>query len=110
MSEFQLTLMNLDYLGFDQVQNCFYQLTPGQLTQYALENQEGVLTNMNVLAVSTGEFTGRSPKDRFIVKDEITDQKVWWNEINLPFSKDAFDRLRYQMTAYLSEKSFFVRD
>jgi phosphoenolpyruvate carboxykinase (ATP) len=63
-----------------------------------------------VLAINTGEFTGRSPKDRFIVKDDITKDKVWWGDINIPFSSDKFDKLYDKVTAYLSEKEVYVRD
>ena len=70
----------------------------------------GVLTDGGVLSVNTGKFTGRSPKDRFIVEDEITQDKVWWGEINKPFPEQNFDLLQKDITSYLSGKEVYVRD
>lgn len=62
------------------------------------------------MAVTSGEFTGRSPQDRFIVKDAITEDKVWWGNINIPFESDKFDALYKKVTNYLSGKEIYVRD
>ncbi len=53
----------------------------------------GKEASTGALAVNTGEFTGRSPMDRFIVRDDITEDKVWWWEINIPFEPTKFDSL-----------------
>ena len=87
-----------------------YQLSPDQLHQITIDNGQGVEASSGTLAVNTGEFTGRSPKDRFIVKDEITKDRVWWGDINIPFQPDAFQKLYDKVTTYLSEKEVFVRD
>ena len=70
----------------------------------------GKEASSGALAVNTGEFTGRSPKDRFIVRDSITEDKVWWGDINIPFDSEAFDRLYDKVINYLNEKELFVRD
>src|SRR5690606_18328367 len=62
------------------------------------------------LAINTGKFTGRAPKDRFIVKDAITQDKVWWGNVNLPFDSDKFEKLLNKVGAYLSNKEIYVRD
>ncbi len=87
-----------------------YQLEPEELQQATVENGQGVETRSGALAVNTGEFTGRSPKDRFIVKDDITKDKVWWSDINIPFDSQKFDSLYEKVTEYLSEKEVYVRD
>jgi len=87
-----------------------YQLTSKELHNETIKNNQGVEVNSGALAVNTGEFTGRSPMDRFIVDDEITHDKVWWGDINLPFSSDKFDALYEKVTAYLSNKEIYVRD
>ncbi|NDP28813.1 MAG: phosphoenolpyruvate carboxykinase (ATP) [Flavobacterium sp.] len=87
-----------------------YQLTADQLQKMTLQSGQGIETSTRALAINTGEFTGRSPKDRFIVKDYITNDKVWWGNINIPFEPEAFDALYNKMTAYLSNKEVFVRD
>ena len=87
-----------------------YQLSSEDLQNETLSKGQGKVTDNGVLAVNTGEFTGRSPKDRFIVKDNITRDKVWWGNINIPFPTDMFDRLYDKVTNYLSEKEVYVRD
>lgn len=87
-----------------------YQLSPQELQQETIRKGQGRETDNGTLAIDTGEFTGRSPKDRFIVKDEITRDKVWWGNINIPFPTPLFDALYDKVTAYLSEKEIYVRD
>jgi phosphoenolpyruvate carboxykinase (ATP) len=87
-----------------------YQLTSNELHKETLEKGQGVESSLGAIAVNTGEFTGRSPMDRFIVKDDITKDKVWWGAINLPFEEDKFDKLYAKVVDYLSEKEIFVRD
>ncbi len=91
-------------------ENIHYQLPPTVLQAITLEKDMGVETANGTLAVNTGEFTGRSPMDRFIVRDNITEDKVWWGAINIPFSSDKFDALYDKVIAYLNEKEIFVRD
>ena len=63
----------------------FYQLSSEDLHQITVLNKLGKEVDSGALAVNTGEFTGRSPMDRFIVKDNITDDKVWWGDVNIFF-------------------------
>ena len=87
-----------------------YQLSPKELHEITIEKGQGVEASNGALAVNTGEFTGRSPKDRFIVKDDITKDKVWWGDINIPFDPEKFDALYEKVTDYLSGKEVFARD
>lgn len=87
-----------------------YQLSSDQLHDTILEKGQGKESSTGAIAIQTGEFTGRSPKDRFIVKDAITEDKVWWGNINIPFDSDQFQSLYDKVTNYLSEKEVFVRD
>lgn len=87
-----------------------YQLSPEELHQITIENGQGVEASSGALAVNTGEFTGRSPKDRFLVKDEETKDRVWWGDINIPFDPEKFDALYEKVVDYLSGKEVFVRD
>lgn len=90
--------------------NVNYQLSSDQLHEISLEKGLGVQTSSGALAVNTGEFTGRSPLDRFIVKDSITQDRIWWGDINIPFGPDKFDKLYNKVVNYLSNKEVFVRD
>lgn len=87
-----------------------YQLSPDALHNITLEKGQGVENSTGALAINTGKFTGRAPKDRFIVKDAITEDKVWWGNVNIPFDSDKFGKLLDKVTAYLSNKEIFVRD
>ncbi len=100
---------DLSYLNLGSA-NVKYQLTVEELVQEALNNGEGVLADSGALAVDTGKFTGRSPKDRFIVEDDLTREKVWWGEVNIRFSQAHFDRLLEKVTAHLKDKHIYVRD
>jgi len=87
-----------------------YQLSSDELHTETLKKGQGVASSLGAIAVNTGEFTGRSPKDRFIVKDAVTKEQVWWSDINLPFDADKFDALYNKVVDYLSGKEIFVRD
>ncbi|MEB8328586.1 phosphoenolpyruvate carboxykinase (ATP) [Flavobacteriaceae bacterium KMM 6897] len=88
----------------------YYQLSPSKLHAHSLEKGMGKEASSGALAINTGEFTGRSPMDRFIVKDAITEEKVWWGNINIPFESDKFDALYDKVISYLNEKELYVRD
>ena len=101
---------NLNYLGLSNVSFAYWNLSPAELVEETLTRGQGVLNNTGALAIDTGEFTGRSPKDRFIVKDSLTEDAVWWGDINIPFSAEKFTNLYNRVTAYLGCKEVFVRD
>jgi len=90
--------------------NVHYQLPSETLVKQTLELKQGTLSDTGALCVRTGQFTGRSPKDRFIVMDEVTQHSVDWGEVNIPFSSEAFDKLCGKVCTYLSGKDLWVRD
>ncbi|MBU2912961.1 phosphoenolpyruvate carboxykinase (ATP) [Reichenbachiella agariperforans] len=97
-------------LGLEHVKGVLWNLTPAELITEAVKKDEGVLTDTGALMCRTGKFTGRSPKDRYIVKDAITKDKVWWGDINISFDEDKFDALYNKMVASLGDKILYVRD
>ncbi len=97
-------------IGLSNLGTQFWNLTPAELIEDCIITGEGMLTDTGALAIETGEFTGRSPKDRFIVRDEKTENAVWWGNINIGFSPEQFDALYNRMKAYLTEKDVYVRD
>ncbi|NHF58676.1 phosphoenolpyruvate carboxykinase (ATP) [Flavobacteriaceae bacterium TP-CH-4] len=103
------TSISLESYGITHA-NINYQLSPDDLHQITLERKMGREASSGALAVNTGEFTGRSPKDRFIVRDAITEDKVWWSDINIPFTPEKFDALYDKVIAYLNDKELYVRD
>jgi phosphoenolpyruvate carboxykinase (ATP) len=96
-------------LGLD-VAIAHWNLSPEELTKKTLELGQGELNDTGALSVSTGKFTGRSPKDKFTVKDAITEKSVDWGDVNIPFAPDAFDKLYDKVTAYMKGKEVWVRD
>ncbi|WP_184548089.1 phosphoenolpyruvate carboxykinase (ATP) [Mucilaginibacter sp. FT3.2] len=110
MNSIKNQVPNLGYLGIGHTVLLHYQLTPAQLIEQAVKRHEGMLTENGALAIDTGKFTGRSPKDRFIVEDEITSGNVWWSDINTRFDAGKFESLYSGIIAYLAGKEIFVRD
>jgi phosphoenolpyruvate carboxykinase (ATP) len=91
-------------------ENIFLNLSPAELVEHALANREGTLCETGALMVDTGTFTGRSPKDRFIVKEKETEQNIWWGDINLPMEEEKFERLFQKMSSFLSDKKLYIRE
>ncbi len=85
-------------------------LSVDALLSYALAHDEGVIAQNGAFCVKTGERTGRSPKDRFIVQDEMTGDSVEWGDVNQPMTAEAFDRLWQRATAYMAERNSFVSE
>ena len=96
--------------GINSVDKIHYQLCPGDLVEQTIRRGEGTLSDTGALVIKTGEFTGRSPKDKFIVRDEITADSVHWNDFNISIEPKYFDILQKKMLAYLNSKEVWVRD
>jgi phosphoenolpyruvate carboxykinase (ATP) len=88
----------------------YWNLSPEELVEHSIKKDLGILTDTGAIAIETGKFTGRSPKDRFIVKDDYTADTVDWNKINMPFSSEKFDQLEEKMVDYMSGRELYVRD
>src|SRR4051812_41945100 len=80
-------------IGLKNVTAAYWNLTPAELVEETIINGMGELTSTGALAIDTGEFTGRSPKDKFCVLDSETEKTVWWGDINIKFDPARFDRL-----------------
>ena len=87
-----------------------WNLSSKELGSIAVKNGQATLTSSGAININTGEFTGRSPMDRFIVRDTITEESVWWGDINLSFDENKFNALHQKVLNYLSEKELYVRD
>ncbi|MFL5243251.1 MAG: phosphoenolpyruvate carboxykinase (ATP) [Gemmataceae bacterium] len=88
----------------------YAHLAPATLTEEILVRQEALLTDLGAVAAYTGKYTGRSPKDRFIVEDSVTKSTVDWGPVNQPISEAAFDRLLKNVQDYFHTKDLFVCD
>ncbi len=111
MADQKAVATRLAPLGFAQAPSrAHLNLPPAALVEHALRRGEGVLTDTGALMADTGQFTGRSPKDRFLVRDAVTADSVWWGDINIPFDPAKFEQLHQKMVAYLADKEVFVRE
>jgi phosphoenolpyruvate carboxykinase (ATP) len=98
-------------LGLKNTESIHYQLSPEELVQDTLRIGEGVLNDTGALVIRTGEFTGRSPKDKFTVKDETTADSVHWNDFNIPIDTKYFDIILKKVTDYLDQlPEIWIRD
>ena len=85
--------------------------TTSQLYTAALESGEAVLAEDGPLVVDTGRFTGRSPKDKFVVREPGSEDRIWWSDTNAQISEEHFDGLRRKVVAHLdSAGSVYVID
>jgi phosphoenolpyruvate carboxykinase (ATP) len=111
LSTIAIPTKGLEELGLNATNTLHYQLSAEELVQDTLRLNQGELNNTGALVVKTGEFTGRSPKDKFIVRDEITGNTVHWNEFNIPLEEKYFHCIRKKILDYLNaQPGVWVRD
>ncbi|MET3539100.1 phosphoenolpyruvate carboxykinase (ATP) [Chryseobacterium limigenitum] len=103
-------LESLRNIGITSNKEVYWNLSEPQLISQTLKKGQGIITRSGALACDTGEFTGRSPKDKYIVMDGKTKDSIWWGDINHPFSPEDFERLYDSVTAHLSGTDIYVRD
>ncbi len=104
--------MNIDlsYLNINKYRNMYKNLSPAELTEFSIKRGEGFLSNKGALMINTGKYTGRSPKDRFIVNQESIRDKINWGNVNLPIEEDIFNRMYDKILNYIKDKDIFVFD
>ncbi|MFI5124284.1 MAG: phosphoenolpyruvate carboxykinase (ATP) [Chitinophagales bacterium] len=107
----RLPLKKLINLGLKVTGCIHYQLSPEELISQCIERNEGSLTDTGALSINTGEFTGRCPKDRYLVKDDVSAAAVDWNNFNQPIEQKQFDQIFKLVTDYLNQlPEIWVRD
>lgn len=89
----------LEKLGIANPKAVYRNLTPAQLTEAALARGEGKLSNKGALVVTTGKYTGRSPKDKFIVDTPAIHDDIAWGSVNVPIEKEKFDAIKAKVIA-----------
>ena len=106
MQEFGLksTVCGLEVPGIKNADTVYWNMSPAELVEESLKNGEGVLTDNGALMADTGTFTGRSPKDKFVVKDANTEDSVWWGDINFPINPEKIEQLQQKMLKHLEGK------
>ena len=100
----------LDRHGIRNPGAVFWNLTPAELVEQAVRRDEGTLVAGGPFNAITAPHTGRSPNDRFVVRESSSEDKIWWGNVNVPFEADNYDRLREDVVSYLEGRDLFVRD
>lgn len=103
-------IYGLESLGLKNLGQAYWNLSVPQLVEHALIRQEGILASNGALCVNTGKYTGRSPKDKFIVDEPEIHDEIDWNKVNVPISVEKFDLLYKRMLAYVQGKNLYIFD
>ena len=85
--------------------NVLSQLSVPQLVEKVLQRKEGKLTSTGAVCAETGKYTGRSPKDKYIVEEASTKDLIDWGSVNQPISEESFDKLYKKVSNYLKEQN-----
>ncbi len=96
--------------GITNVHNIYWNLPTPQLYEEAIRRSEARLSHLGPLVVRTGQYTGRSPQDKYVVQEASSEDLIWWGKVNHPISETSFERLRERMLAYVQGKDLFVQD
>ena len=100
----------IEKLGIISPKAVYRNLSPAELTEAALRRGEGLLSNKGALVVTTGKYTGRSPKDKFIVDTPTIHDEIAWGKVNKPMSREKFNSIRGKIAAYLQNREVFIFD
>ncbi|UEM20559.1 phosphoenolpyruvate carboxykinase [Skermanella mucosa] len=100
----------LDYLGLSGLKAAHWNYSAAGLYEQALVRGEATLAKGGPLVAITGQHTGRSPNDKFIVQEDSTSGDIWWGNVNKPITEEQFDRLHGRVAAYLQGREVFVQD
>ncbi|HEX2883905.1 MAG TPA: phosphoenolpyruvate carboxykinase (ATP) [Candidatus Limnocylindria bacterium] len=96
--------------GASQLDATYRNLSTAELYEHAVRNGEGIISAHGSLVVRTGKHTGRSPKDKFVVREPSSEAKIWWGEINQPISEAHYDRLRARLMGYMADRPIYSQD
>lgn len=102
--------VGLDAVGITRAGNVHWNLGVAALYEHAIRRGEGTLSKDGAFVCSTGKYTGRSPNDKFVVKEASSEKNIDWGKVNKPFDSAKFDALQKRMMAYAAEKELFVLD
>lgn len=100
----------LENHGFHDLGTIYWNLPTSGIYEHAVRNREGQVAHLGPLVVRTGNFTGRSPNDKFVVKEPEHEAEIWWGNVNRPFSPERFDSLHLRMMDYFQQRDVYVQD
>ena len=97
--------VGLEAQGLSNLRNVYWNLSTPGLYEEAVKRDEGMIAHLGPLVVRTGQFTGRSPNDKFIVDEPSSHDHIWWGKVNRPIADDRFEELHRRMASYLAGRS-----
>ncbi|GAB4264084.1 MAG: phosphoenolpyruvate carboxykinase (ATP) [Candidatus Promineifilaceae bacterium] len=100
----------VDNHGIRNPGTVYWNLSTPMLYEQIIRRREGAIAHLGPIAVSTGDHTGRSPNDKFIVKEPTSENDIWWGKVNRPISQEQFDNIYRKMMAYIQNRDIFVFD
>jgi phosphoenolpyruvate carboxykinase (ATP) len=100
----------LDRHGFINLGTVHWNLSTPLLYEEAIRRREGQLAHLGPLVVKTGHHTGRSPNDKFVVREPSTESEIWWSKVNQPYEEAKFDTMYRRLIAYMQGRDVFVQD
>lgn len=100
----------ISHLGLKNLEDVYWNLPTPRLYEHAIRNHEGHVAHRGALVVRTGHFTGRAVKDKFIVDEPSSRDKVWWGDYISAFSEERFDALYKRVQRYLEGQQVYVED
>jgi len=100
----------LNDLGLKNLEDVFWNLPTPRLYEHVIRNREGSLGHLGALIVRTGHYTGRAVKDKFVVDDAASRDRVWWGDFNRAFPEDKFDALYARVLRYLEGQQIYIED
>jgi phosphoenolpyruvate carboxykinase (ATP) len=101
---------SLKHLGLDNLGHVYWDLSTPALYEEAIRRYEGSLSHLGPFVIRTGQYTGRLPKDKFLVRESSSENKIWWGKINRPMEAEKFEALKYRLCAYLQGKDVFIEN
>jgi phosphoenolpyruvate carboxykinase (ATP) len=96
--------------GFSNTGQVFWDLPTTALYEEVIRLREGVIAHLGPLVIRTGQYTGRSPRDKFIVEEPDSRERIWWGEVNQSFDLEKYERLRSRGLAYLQGRDLYIQE
>ncbi len=93
-----------------RIEATYRNLSTAELYEHAVRNGEATISAHGSLVVRTGAHTGRSPKDKFLVREPSSEGKIWWGEVNRPISEQHYDRVRARLMKYIADRPVYGQD
>ncbi|NPV85369.1 MAG: phosphoenolpyruvate carboxykinase (ATP) [Anaerolineae bacterium] len=110
MLDIQNTRFELVTKTVVSAKNVHWNLTPPVLYEEVIRKNEAMIAEHGPLVIYTGKCTGRSPNDKFFVREPSSQNDIWWSKVNQPFDADKFERLKARILEYFTQKELYVQD